>query len=47
MFARIEAMDPMDRDRFPVDPWRLVETAFSLDDIGVTETLFALSLIHI
>ncbi|WP_454118255.1 glycoside hydrolase family 65 protein [Microbacterium lacticum] len=32
----------MDRDRFPVDPWRLVETAFSLDDIGVTETLFAL-----
>lgn len=42
MFARIEGMDPMDRDRFPVDPWRLVETQFSLDDVGVTETLFAL-----
>ncbi|MFT4051304.1 MAG: glycosyl hydrolase family 65 protein [Microbacterium sp.] len=32
----------MDRDRFPVDEWRLVETGFSLDDVGVTETLFAL-----
>ncbi len=42
MFARIDGMDPMDRDRFPVDPWRLVETQFSLDDVGVTETLFAL-----
>ncbi|WP_109212178.1 MULTISPECIES: glycosyl hydrolase family 65 protein [Microbacterium] len=31
----------MDRDRFPVDPWRLVETSFDLDDAGVTETLFA------
>jgi len=31
----------IDRDRFPVDPWRLVERRFSLDDIGVTETLFA------
>ena len=31
----------MDRDRFPVDPWRLVENGFSLDDVGVTETLFA------
>ncbi|WP_394289113.1 glycoside hydrolase family 65 protein [Microbacterium sp.] len=31
----------IDRSRFPVDPWRLVETAFSLDDVGVTETLFA------
>ncbi|GAA1638559.1 glycoside hydrolase family 65 protein [Microbacterium flavum] len=32
----------MDRDRFPVDEWRLVEKRFSLDDIGVTETIFAL-----
>ncbi|PZU48696.1 MAG: family 65 glycosyl hydrolase [Microbacterium sp.] len=32
----------MDRDRFPIDPWRLVESSFSLDDVGVTETLFAL-----
>ncbi|MDJ1114857.1 glycoside hydrolase family 65 protein [Microbacterium dauci] len=31
----------IDRLRFPVDPWRLVETDFSLDDVGVTETLFA------
>ncbi len=31
----------IDRDRFPVDPWRLVERRFSLDDIGVTETLFS------
>ncbi|WEK12395.1 MAG: glycosyl hydrolase family 65 protein [Candidatus Microbacterium phytovorans] len=31
----------IDRDRFPVDPWRLVERTFSLDDVGVTETLFA------
>lgn len=35
-------MDHMDRDRFPVDPWRLVETKASLEDVGVTETLFAL-----
>lgn len=32
----------MDRDRLPIDPWRLVEKRFSLDDVGVTETLFAL-----
>ncbi|MDL9981008.1 glycoside hydrolase family 65 protein [Microbacterium sp. ASV49] len=31
----------MDRDRFPVDEWRLVETSFSQEDAGVTETLFA------
>jgi len=35
-------MDKLDRDRFPVDEWRLVENSFSLDDVGVTETLFAL-----
>jgi alpha,alpha-trehalose phosphorylase len=32
----------MDRDRFPVDPWRLVETSFSLEDAGVTETIFSI-----
>lgn len=32
----------IDRDRFPVDPWRLVETDYNLDDTGVTETLFAI-----
>lgn len=31
----------MDRDRFPVDPWRLIETSFALEDAGVTETLFS------
>ncbi|MDJ0323242.1 glycosyl hydrolase family 65 protein [Cryobacterium sp. PH31-AA6] len=33
--------DPLDRNRFPVDEWALVETAFSGDDMGRTETLFA------
>lgn len=28
--------------RFPVDPWRLVETEYCDDDLGHTETLFAL-----
>ena len=31
----------LDRDRFPIDPWRLVETRYSSDDIGVTESVFA------
>jgi alpha,alpha-trehalose phosphorylase len=31
----------MDRTRFPVDEWRLVETAYDSSDLGVTETLFA------
>lgn len=31
----------IDRDRFPVDPWRLVETRYSGDDAGVTETIFS------
>ena len=29
-----EGMDRMDRDRFPVDEWRLIEKRFSLDDVG-------------
>ncbi len=33
--------DPLDRNRFPVDEWALVETAFSGADMGRTETLFA------
>ncbi len=28
--------------RFPIDPWRLVERRYSTEDLGVTETLFAL-----
>ena len=31
----------IDRDRFPVDEWRLVERSFEFEDAGVTETLFA------
>ncbi|QEV99308.1 glycoside hydrolase family 65 protein [Microbacterium caowuchunii] len=30
----------MDRDRFPVDPWRLTERWFDIDTTGVSETLF-------
>lgn len=33
----------IDRDRFPVDPWRLVERSIDLEDVGVTETLFAVA----
>jgi alpha,alpha-trehalose phosphorylase len=35
--------DPMDRGRFPADPWRLVELDHSHDDLGVTETLFTVA----
>ncbi|MDE0546028.1 glycoside hydrolase family 65 protein [Microbacterium sp. C7(2022)] len=31
----------IDRDRFPADPWRLVESSVNVEDVGVTETLFA------
>ena len=33
--------DYIDRQRFPAEPWRLVETQFDPSDLGVTETLFA------
>ena len=33
----------VDRLRFPAEPWRLVESRFSAEDLGVTETLFAVS----
>ena len=35
--------DPMNRGRFPIDPWRLVELSESTDDLGLTETLFTVS----
>ncbi|GAB3712794.1 glycoside hydrolase family 65 protein [Mariniluteicoccus flavus] len=35
--------DPLDRGRFPLDEWRLVETEHSSDDLGTTETLFAVA----
>jgi len=34
-------VDPVDRSRFPEDPWRLVETEYSSVELGTTETLFA------
>lgn len=33
--------DPLDRTRFPLDEWRLVETDWDDADTGTTETLFA------
>ncbi|MGV8894915.1 MAG: glycoside hydrolase family 65 protein [Rhodoglobus sp.] len=33
--------DPLDRNRFPVDDWALVENTPSSEDMGRTETLFA------
>ncbi len=33
--------DYLDRSRFPLDPWRLRETAYDADDLGRTETLFS------
>ncbi len=38
----VPGVDPIDRSRFPADPWRLVETQYSVEDLGTTETLFAL-----
>ena len=35
--------DPLDRGRFPIEPWALVETGYRPDDLGVTETLFAVA----
>ena len=34
--------DGLPQHRFPVDPWRLIETEYNDDDLGHTETLFAL-----
>ena len=33
----------MDRDRFPVDPWRLTERIYSEDRIGLAETIFTVA----
>ena len=32
----------IDRDRFPIDPWRLVQTRYDSDSAGLSETLFAI-----
>jgi alpha,alpha-trehalose phosphorylase len=36
------APEALPQHRFPAEPWRLVEQEYSTDDLGVTETLFAL-----
>ncbi len=41
MNRREKVAHPLDRGRFPADPWRLVETSYRHDDLGTTETLFA------
>ncbi len=41
MNRRGSVVDPLDRGRFPADPWRLVETTYRAEDLGTTETLFA------
>jgi len=38
----VEPEQLLDRSRFPVDPWALVESRYSDADLGTTETLFAL-----
>lgn len=35
-------MAMMDRERFPVDPWKLVETTYDLESTGQSETLFSI-----
>jgi len=37
----IEPKNLLDRSRFPVDPWALVEARYCDTDLGTTETLFA------
>ncbi|MGB3257211.1 MAG: glycosyl hydrolase family 65 protein [Ornithinimicrobium sp.] len=37
------ALDPLDRARFPVDEWALVEDEYRIEDLGTTETLFAVA----
>ena len=38
---RRTAPQQLPQHRYPVDPWRLVETEYSDEDLGLTETLFA------
>ncbi|MFT4108414.1 glycoside hydrolase family 65 protein [Propionicimonas sp.] len=38
-----DVFDPLDRTRFPIDPWALRETRYDGTDLGVTETLFSVA----
>lgn len=40
---RLDPTTCLDRERFPVDEWQLIERKHSSKDYGLTETLFALS----
>ncbi|MGO1973050.1 MAG: glycoside hydrolase family 65 protein [Propionibacteriaceae bacterium] len=35
------SFDPLDRNRFPVHDWQLTEAFYSAEDLGTTETVFA------
>ncbi len=43
MSRRAKLDHPLDRGRFPLDPWRLVESIYREDDLGTTETLFTVA----
>jgi alpha,alpha-trehalose phosphorylase len=43
MNGRAVGPDPLDRGRFPIEPWALIETGYRPDDLGVTETLFSVA----
>src|SRR5262245_45804777 len=40
---RSQAPDHLPLHRYPIDPWRPVETEYDVTDIGLTETLFAVA----
>ncbi|WP_040281776.1 glycoside hydrolase family 65 protein [Tessaracoccus massiliensis] len=42
MKVRQISSDPLNRSRFPIEPWRFVECEPRSEDVGTTETLFAL-----
>ena len=43
MARPLRSIPERDYARFPVDPWRMVESRYSADDLGETETLFAIA----
>lgn len=43
MSTRVDARDPMDRLRYPLDPWALRESSIPLEDLGTSEALFAVA----
>ena len=40
---KLISSDPLDRNRFPLDEWSLIESDFAAEDMGRTETLFAVA----